>query len=133
MKSIEPRADFCKLFFFVLRHFKTAHQYYFHIDYLSAIALSANKAVCVCVSVCVCVLLSICVYVCIYVQFYDDNKRHRSFDIGILIGRGGTRNCKKKYKNPFKVITSLWATAIHPQVATSSLQELTSLVVARKH
>lgn len=69
MKSIEPRADFCKLFFFVLRHFKTAHQYYFHIDYLSTIALSANKAVCVCVSVCVCVLLSICVYVCIHVQF----------------------------------------------------------------
>ena len=65
MKSIEPRAKFYKLFFFILHHFKTAHQYYFHIDYLNAIALSANKAVCVCV----CVLLSICVYVCIYVQF----------------------------------------------------------------
>lgn len=82
MKTIEPRADFCKLFFFVLRHFKTAHQYYFHIDYFSAIALSANKAVCVCVWLCVIKHLCLCVYLC---PIYDDNKRHRSFDVGILI------------------------------------------------
>lgn len=77
MKSIEPRAEFYKLFFFILHHFKTAHQYYFHIDYLNAIALSANKAVCV--RVCVIKHLCLCVYLC---PIYDENKQHRSFDIG---------------------------------------------------